>query len=211
MKGLLAKEWCVIYKTGAFMLIVILLFAVIGAYSSLFSMFVYVALMLGIIPVNYMALDESSGWHQYALTMPCARRTIVSAKYVIMLILAAAATAITAAGLFIGMRKQGVFSAEIYAVYLTVTLVMGVLLPSIAFPFNFKFGTAKGRLAMVIMCCSLAGFMGAWFNTYYDGNAAVHLERLSVSAAIPIVLLAVALLCALSWRISVRVYENKDL
>lgn len=211
MKGLLAKEWCVIFKTGASTFILILIIAAFGILGDMYAMFAYVALFLGIIPVNYMALDETSRWQQYALTMPYTRRMIVSAKYITMLMLAAAATAVTAVGLFIGMRKDGVFSSEMYLIYLTAAFVIGILLPSVAFPFNFKFGTAKGRLIMVIACCSLAGFMGVWFNTYYDSSAAAHLTELSVFTAIPIVLLAAAVICAVSWLISLQIYEKRDL
>lgn len=211
MRGLLAKEWCVIAKTGASTLYLILVIAAFGILGDMYAMFAYVALFLGVVPVNYMAFDETSRWQQYALAMPYTRRMIVSAKYITMLMLAAAATVITAVGLFIGMRKNGVFSTEIYMIYLTVTLVIGILLPSVAFPFNFKFGTAKGRLIMVIACCSLAGFMGVWFNTYYDSSAAAQFRELSVFTVIPSVLLAAAIICALSWFISVQVYEKKDL
>lgn len=211
MRGLLSKEWCVIRKNSASTFVMLLLFTLIGIYSGAYSMFAYVAVFLAIIPANYMAFDETSRWQQFALAMPYSRRTIVSAKYIIMLLFAAAATVITAVGLFIGMKKEGVFSAEIYTIYLTVTLAISLLLPSVAFPFNFKFGTAKGRFIMVIMCCFLAGFLGVWFNTYFDSSAAVHLPELSESAVIPIVLLAAVMICALSWLISVKIYEKRDL
>lgn len=214
MRGLLAKEWCVIRKNSAAIFLIILLFAVIGVFSRTVFMFAYIAVFLGVIPVNYMALDEACRWQQYALAMPYRRSTIVAAKYLMMLMLAAAATLITAAGLFIHMLLYNGPDAELYASYLTGTFAAGILLPSIAFPFSFRFGTAKGRGIMLAAVCALTSVLSMVFIDYAESvtfNAAFRGGESHAYPLIPAILSAAAAICAASWLISVKVYENKDL
>lgn len=214
MRGLLAKEWCVIRKNSVSTFLIILLFSVAGVFSRTVFMFAYIAVFLSVIPVNYMAFDETCRWQQFALAMPYTRRAVVSAKYLIMLMLAAAATVITAVGLFIHLLLYDRADAELYAAYLTATLAAGILLPSIAFPFNFKFGTAKGRLIMLIGICMSASFLSMLFIDYAESVTFNALFRGGESHAyplIPVILSAAAAICAVSWLISVKIYENKDL
>lgn len=214
MKGLLAKEWCVILKTSVSTFILLLLFAVMGVFNRTTYMFAYIAVFLGVIPVNYIAFDESSRWQQYALALPYKRSTIVSAKYIVMLMLEAAAAAVTAVGLFFNMQRAGTFTIEHFTLYLTTTFAAGILLPSVAFPFNFKFGTAKGRLIKVIAACLLASFLSMWLLGHTENiplNTTPLVGELHTYAAIPIILLATAVICVISWFISVQVYEHKDL
>lgn len=214
MKGLLTKEWCMIMKNSFPTFIIIALFFVAGAFTRTSFMLVYVAIFLGMIPVNYMTFDETSRWQQYSLSLPYKRSSIVSAKYVIMLILALFSTTVMAVGLFINMIRNGGFDLKAYALELTIPPVIGILTPSLIFPLNFKFGTGKGRIVMLIVVCFLAGALGSFItidNGNFQGILLKEFAGLSIFQIIPMIFCGLASVCFLSWIASVKIFEKKDL
>lgn len=214
MKGLLTKEWCVIMKNSVPTFIIVALFFAIGALGKMSFMLVYVAMLLGMIPVNYMTFDETSRWQQYSLSLPYKRSSIVSAKYVVMLIFALISTAVMAVGLIINMMRNGGFDLKAYALELTIPPAIGILIPSLTFPLNFKFGTGKGRLVMLIVVCFLAGGLGSFISIDHGNFQGILLKKfagLSAFQFIPMILGGLAVVCFLSWLVSVRIFEKKDL
>lgn len=87
MKGLLLKEWYTIRLSFLIALVISVLFIGISLKMELGFGICYLAPLFGILPLTAMAQDESSRWQQYACTMPQSRRMIVTAKYLVTLIL----------------------------------------------------------------------------------------------------------------------------
>ena len=94
MKGLIIKD---LYQVGRYcrtMLMVIALFLGVSFFSRENEFFTYYpCLLCGMIPVTLLSYDERSGWSRSALSMPVTRSQLVSGKYLIGLIMVAAATA----------------------------------------------------------------------------------------------------------------------
>ena len=146
MKGLLRKELYTVWAYYKVFVVVVIAFICIGPCNrgSLFLMY-YPMLFVGMIPMSLLAYDENSKWLAYSAALPCTRRQIVSAKYLLLLILVAAVTLLT-------VIAQSAYAAlHIDAVRLSPSLLctilaLGLLAPSLVLPIEFKFGVEKGRL-----------------------------------------------------------------
>ena len=204
MKGLLCKEFCLIRCSGYFLLIpVIVLTAVITGKTILLT---YVGILFALLPVTLMTADETSRWEQYSLGMPYSRSTVVSAKYltVLLLSLLAAAVLLAAAGL-ISLRGCAPFSET--APVCAASLFLGLLIPAVMYPLNFKLGTTRARAAVLVggACLSCFGAAAAAAR----GKLPVLTEKLNSLTPV-LIAAAVLLLFAASWMLSVLFYRRRE-
>lgn len=215
MKGLLTKEWYVIWKNGKFNLLLALVFMFIGIMSENSFWMMYGALFVSILPMNFMSLDEISKWEQYSLSMPYKRSTIVSAKYIISLMFSLGASAIAAIALCIRMMRTGGIESGMLAAIILPTVLVGLMLPTLVFPLNFKFGTSKGRMLMVIMACMIAGILSNSITAIVEGDELAWLgglfRRVDIYGIVAIAIAVIAVLFALSWLSSIKIFEKKDM
>lgn len=214
MKGLLTKEWYVIWKNGKSNFLIALLFTIAGVVSESSFWMMYGALFLTLLPMNFMSLDEISKWEQYSLSMPYKRSTIVSAKYIISLMFSLGASAFAAIALCIRMMRTGGFESGMLAAIILPTVPLGIMLPTLVFPLNFKFGTSKGGRLMVILACLIAGILSSSIVKVLDGDELSWLgglfKRVDIYGIVA-TFAVIAVLFALSWLISINVFKKRDL
>ncbi len=211
MKGLLLKDWYqvrasmkTLYLTVAVVL-VIWVFSKSDAYVFPVS---YAAIFLGILPVNLLTYDQSSGWVEYGRTLPVSKKTLVAEKYIIGLFCAAAAVVI--GGLFVAMipLRTGTAPGKDVLSLLAGSVCAILLINGISLPLLYRFGAEKARMIYVLTFAGLGALLG--------GSGAV-LDEVQKNGAegwllqppvwLPVLLLAAALaLYAVSWRVSVAWY-----
>ena len=202
MKGLLKKEFIMIWKNFRYYMVMCLFFLGFGIWSdNNFFMLFYPAMLGGMMPMSLLSFDEKSGWDLYSLCFPLSRAQLVSCKYLISLICSGAVCAVYALAWAIKVWVTGVGMTTL-AIYLYTLLTVALLPPALLLPCIFKFGSQKG----------------AWF--YYIFLAAVFAAVIAVLNVFPytdftvfpvfVLPLAAALLFALSWPLSARIYAKKD-
>lgn len=226
MKGLLTKEILVIWKNSSYMLmfLMVMLFSLMGIISNGTFFLVYAAILLGSIPVGYMAYDETSRWQQFSLALPYKRSQIVSAKYIITMIMAGISTLIMAAGIISGMLRDGEFNIQVFVLALSSAPAVGLILPALFIPLNFKFGVTKAtaiRLILIgIVVACATSVMIILTSGREDGDSTV-IDFITtavnkLTAVSPIILAFMvlgitAVIFALSWKISINIFRKKDM
>ncbi len=207
MKGLLLKDWFVIWKQCKYLLIVPIVFMLVSAFGNDTGFFAaFGSLLLAMLPMTVMGLDERSKWQNYALTMPFSRQDLVISKYVLALIGLLSGVALNFILLLIG-KTAGIVSVNAF-LNTEVCLVLGGLYISFSFPILFKFGTEKGRLWLLVSVAVIAGGGGALFS--YLESSGFQLSDIQIPA-LPVLfpLLIVILLLVSAW-ISVRLFDKKE-
>ena len=149
MKGLLRKDFYMVFRYCRTMLLVIVVFLAVSFVSKANDFFTYYpCLLCGMIPVTLLSYDERSGWNRYALSMPCTRAQLVGGKYLIGSAMVAGATVISAAAAVIRSRVLGLaMGQEELLQTVEILLSVGLLAPALCLPWMFKLGVEKGRLA----------------------------------------------------------------
>ena len=208
MKGILLKDWYMTKKYCRAYLLIAVVFVAVSFFSDgdMFFTF-YPCLLCGMIPVNLLAYDERSRWIQYSETLPYSRAQIVSSKYLIGLMAQMAMLLVTGIVQGIRMSIGGTLRLDEFSMLMLLMLIISTLSPSICLPFVFKLGVEKGRIAyylMVGMVC--AGSVIA--SSVFRGGLETEIRP---NAVLAIVAAAGIALYALSWYLSVKFYQAREI
>ena len=122
-------------------------------YTMMFDMDMSIILpfMIVLICISTFSYDDYNNWHSFAAALPKGKTNMVKSKYITTISLTIIATIISIICTFIisNFKTTINFSAALSSIsgYLFVILI----LVSILFPFLFKYGHEKGRIAMFIL------------------------------------------------------------
>lgn len=202
MRGLLIKDWCVLYKQMKIFLVMMLLFAAAGGHFLQGFALMY----CGLFPLTLLAFDEQSGWGRYAAMMPYTPRDLVLSKYLIGLFAVgitggvAVASALTRT-LFAGGSLSG-FSQRGWI--LCILLFAAVLMLNLYLPLVYKWGVEKGRFFYILLGMGAAGAVVSLLD---DENV---LAILNTKTILAIVALAAVLTLPWSLRLSEKAYRRRN-
>lgn len=209
MKGLLLKDFYMTVKyCRTYLLIGIVFIAVsfAGAESQNMFFVFYPCLLCGMIPVNLLAYDERSRWLEYSGTLPYTKAQLVSAKYLVGVIVQGVMLLAVGIAQAVRMNLAGSFRLGEYGMMMALIFAMATITSSISLPFMFRWGVEKGRIAyycMIGFVCA-AGYLGSVFFT----------ESRKVTAAGSLVPWAMILLgtaiYAASWLVSIALYQKRE-
>lgn len=210
MKALLLKELLMIRQRYITLIMFIIMFCGYGL-SGNFGVLPMASAFYGMFLFGHLNYDEQSKWQAYSIAMPYGRKTIVSSKYVAMLISALFSTALTDVTLAIAAAAgKAEISAELFVVYTVTSLVIGLVYPLFLLPIAFKFNAEHSRMVMILVSCVMGGLLGVCASSNFTTKALAKFSE--YSNILPLILLAVAVvLFALSWFASVKIYEKRDL
>ncbi|MBO5756875.1 MAG: ABC-2 transporter permease [Clostridia bacterium] len=207
MKGLLLKDFYMTIKYCRMTLVVSVLFLILAFFNdSLFILF-YPGMICGLIPTTLLAYDERSRWLQYSMTMPYTKTQIVSSKYLIGLIGQILMLLVIAAVLAVKMRMSGSFMLREYLITLMLIAILSLFSSSVSLPFIFKLGVEKGRITYYVMVGVVCGL---------GGGASVVLgkeipQHMALDSVLPVLLLIVVGIYALSWYLSVVFFQKREI
>ena len=209
MKGLLLKDFYMMAKyCRTYLLIGIVFIAVSFAGQDSQNMFFvfYPCLLCGMIPVNLLAYDERSRWLEYSGTLPYTKAQLVSAKYLLGMIVQGAMLLAVGIAQLVRMELAGSFRLGEYALMMASIFAMATITSSISLPFMFRWGVEKGRVAyycMIGFVCA-GGYLGSVFFT--QGS------RLTVSSGplLAVLLLLGAAAYAASWLASIAMFRKRE-
>ena len=200
MKGLLLKDYYMTVKYCRMLILMVLIFAAVSAVSNSIFLISYQFIIAGVLPVSLYAYDEKSGWCSYADAMPYSRAQQVSAKYISALVFICLVMLICT----VGKALTGDSFIEDFSL-LVMLCGTGLLSAAVLLPFVLKFGSEKGRwayYAVIIIACVIAAAV-------FDTGSAVALELTGTAAAC--ILAGCVLLFGLSWLLSIKIYEKREL
>lgn len=176
------------------------------------SMFTLIFAMLTLSTYSY---DDFAKWDSYALTMPIRREHMVQGKYLIMLLLSGVSFIVSNVVLLILnliMDNKDIITGMQITVIGTAIVI---LFYSIVIPFVTKLGVEKARLIILVIYAVpfFIGTMGfkALKARYPEPPAIlIHYGELFIDYVYFIVPLTVVVVLFISYRISIRIYKNKE-
>lgn len=207
MKGLLLKDFYLSWRyCRAFLVIVAVFLAVSFVGEDNVFFMIYPIMIASVIPMTLLSYDEHDKWTSYSGTLPYTRTQLVSTKYLVGLCFGTVAFLVSMAATTVRMILGGGFVLEQLAVVGTALLVLGCLGPALILPYVFKYGAEKGRIAFYITVGVFSGVAAVLAGMGFQIQTVAHgLWPLAVVAGVSI------LLYALSWRLSIRFYQKREL
>lgn len=208
MKGLLLKDWFVIWKQCRYLLFVPAVFLAVSALSDDSQFFAIFAFLLSAMyPMTVMGLDEQSKWERYALTMPFRRRDLVLSKYLLSF------CSLFLYGvlylLLVLLFKHDPEAMKVSVMLTSVGISIGILYSALAYPFLFKLGMEKGRIWYLILIVVVCG-NGAALAAMLGDEISLNLLLTWMDRLLLILPLAALSLFGLSAFLSIKLYESRE-
>ncbi len=205
MKGLIIKDLFMIVKNFKMYFLLDAFFIIVAFVSPDNVAFLAMPVLIsGVIPITLLANDERSNWTKYLGTLPYSKAQIVSAKYLIGLLLQGAMCAVLYAVLLIHGAYYGTLSPAASAELVLEMFAAALLCPTVCLPFCFAFGTEKGRIVYMVTIGAISA-AGIAFANSADISEGVEMPEIP-----PFVWAVILAVYALSWLLSVVVYNKKE-
>lgn len=158
MIGMIKKDLLMIknnYKT------ILIALAIFVFYSIMFEMDMsfflpFMGLMVCISTINN---DEYNNWYTYASTLPQGKSNVVKSKYLTTIGVTIFLTAVSVILSFIISNIKGTLKIDDYLVTIMEELLVIIFLLSVLFPVVFKYGSEKGRFALIIIGFGVFGIV----------------------------------------------------
>ena len=205
MIGLLKKDLYVADKSGRLLLILALVFSMVpslGAFGSTYAM-----MMAVMMPLNSIAYDERCKWDRYAAMLPYRTGQLVWSKYLLSYFYTLLGGGIIVLGAFLrGVTTGAADWKETAETSLMLAVVM-LFITALGLPMLYRFGSEKGRLAMIL--CMGVG-VGAAMGLMGIFGELPKLPELSLPVMIVVVVALAAGATWLSFRMSVHFYKKRQ-
>ncbi len=205
MIGLLRKD---LYMTASYcrsFLLILAVFLGVGLVNGENSFFVVYPMIIGMmLPVSIISYDERFKWHVACDALPVSRAQAVSAKYILTLLLVGLIFALTMLIQGIRLNRAGDL-AQLWELP-GMLLPVGLVGPAVLLPVIFRLGVEKGRIFYYV----LVGLVAASAVIFSSGQspeiptAQVQLPGLAL-------VLGSLVLFALSWGLSIVLYQRREL
>ncbi len=200
MKGLLLKDFYIIRSILAILAVV---FIVIGASLSYLAnpwvLTVLATVMLGMNVTSTINVDKSSGCLKTIITTPVSRKSYISSKYIMYLLL-------SSVGLVFGVVFGAIANliigggTEMMGLFVSISLTMALLSGSVILPFYIMLDESKSVIGTILAYPVSAGIF----------IALILLLGHTISTLVITVFVALCLF-VMSWYLSTRILAQKDI
>lgn len=208
MKGLITKDLFMIAKHFKLYFLLDVIFIIAAFFSPETVSFMMVPVLIsGIIPISLLAYDERSRWTEYSGVLPYSRTQIVSAKYLMGLLMQSVMCAVLYIMLLITGAYYGNFDPAGSAVTVMMLFVFTTFFPAVCLPFCFAFGTERGRISCMAVSGALIAASVALGSTDVSDDITTQDIAMTIPPFIWVVIIA---LYALSWLLSIAIYNKKE-
>ena len=210
MKGLFLKD---LYQALAYsknILGIAVIMMLIGGVSlkdgsSFFLL--YGGMLFGMLPMTLLSYDQTTGWNEYAGGLPVTKQQLVGVKYLIGLAVCGISVVMTALETLAMGVLPGVISLAGMLSLVVQVAVVSLISNMVMLPLVYRFGVERARAVyMVFIGAFTAGGM-VLANT--GVLAKFQMPTVKTGLLLVVMAVAVAVLYALSWRLSVLWYGRE--
>ncbi|NLL77087.1 MAG: ABC-2 transporter permease [Clostridiales bacterium] len=219
MKGLLLKDFYMIWKQAKIMLLLVIIYILIGVFNDSLFWTMFSVIFMSMLPITALALDERSGWNRYAGMLPYSSKDIVMSKYLfgligvgIVIVVYVILTVLTGIALHREIQPAAILEM-IIPLFSVSCIFMGTNLPIM-----FKTGVEKGRMWYTLSLIVIMGSSSAVISILNEESVKkeiigfLQIGRLTDAMLQNAVLLVVCGVLLLgSMNLAVKIYEKKDL
>lgn len=178
MKGLLIKDLRLTLGQRRFFVLFLFIAGMLNFNSDGSFVIGYMTFVCSVYALSTISYDENG--YPFLMTLPVLRKTYAREKYVFSLLFSSSAwvIAVVVALAFKICRKVDFLPADFFleaAVFIPIYIVLFAVM----FPFQFKFGGEKGRIAMMVACG--AGFFAVYLSMKGLQKVGIDVEKIIAS------------------------------
>lgn len=209
MSGLLLKDFYMIRKYFKSYLLLLVCFLALSVTNSENMFFIfYPCLLCGLLPMNLLSFDEKSRWNTYCGSLPYTKGQIVSAKFLVGIIMQAVVLVSSGITHAIRMIVKNQFVLSEYFGLMLMLFAVSAITSSVSMPFVFKYGAEKGRLfnyVVIGIVCAVSGALTGLI------KADVVMPDFSLSMVFAALCIMGIGVYTVSWLLSIRFYRKREI
>lgn len=213
MKGLLLKDFYMAskYCRAFFLIIIVFIGASVVQSNNIFFMLFYTVMLTSLLPMTLLSYDEREKWDKSCMMFPYSRAQIVSEKYFFGILATLSVIILDSIAMAVSMSVNGTFAPEKLLTTVSMLVIIGLTAPAFVLPFAFKFGTEKGRIVYYVMIIFVSAVVGI-AGVHLSGSVRSHLLTVIFSkSGICGFLIGALLVFLVSWRLSIRFYQKREI
>lgn len=218
MRGLLVKDFRLLRQRARFFVVLLIVALLVGTarHDSTFVVS-YLTLVMGIFAASSISYDEYDNCYCFLLTLPIDRRAYTREKYLFGILLGVSAWLVGIAihcGAVVYHGQQANLASNLLEALLYIPMFL--LLNSLIFPFQLKYGAERGRMALLVavgifVVALLAVNRMARAAGLPIGELASYLSGMGTQEVLLGSFLIAAAATGASYRISLGIMEKKEL
>lgn len=215
MTGLIWKDFLVLRKTLRAYVLVFFFYAVLSL-MGIFPVTGVCGCMMGmmmLLPLSTFTYDEQSKWDRCAMSLPFSRRTVVAARYLLILVIV-----LISAGfgflicLLLSIQEPAAFVENLCA--MMTALGAGLVLADVLFPLSYRLGPERARpYTIVIVLLIFFLIFGAYRLGFLNAFSMSWAEQLSpprVVGLFSLIPLTALVGLGVSYLVSCKIVEKKE-
>ena len=203
MKGLILKDMIMLWKYAKAILIIVAVFTLMPLTGNDNIFFVaYPGIITGMLPMTLLTYDEMERFCSWCDSLPVTRKQYVSAKYLVGLIIGGGTVLVAVVSQILRVVTTNGHWGDLWPLILFLC-GMSILAPAVMLPFAFRFGTQKGRLVYYIV---IGGSFAITSITAQNGGFSA-----SAEGSMIVFFAAAAVVYLLSWILSVKFYQKREM
>ncbi len=220
LKGLIVKDLQTIKSYKSTVIYMVIIFVVCAFFNKEVTSFlpIFMPLCFEMLGISSFSYDNLAKTDKYILTFPLTKKEIVKARYIYILIITLLGTLL---GFVLTVITQGIKTSNMFDKEFLCNIVATIIgslsailfLQAFQIPIMYKFGAEKGRIIQMIMIVALmigisliVTTLMKFFNISLD-NFIVMLKDYIIA----ILGVSVIILYTLSFAISCKIYEEKEI
>ena len=201
MKGLMKKEFLMLWRASRAFALICVVFSAMSAVSQDNIIFLFMPIMIsGLLPSTLLSYDERCKWQEFSGALPVSRAQLVSAKYLLGL---GCMTLILLVTLIVHLIVRR-FPPQTLLSMLGAIYGLSLFISAVSLPMMFKFGVEKGRLWYYATLVLVGGASGA------SAGVTTDLFRGGLPSFLWLIPVFGAVIYALSWLLSIRFYQKRE-
>lgn len=201
MKGLMKKDFLMLWRASRAFLLICVLFIAMSAISQDNIIFLFMPIMIsGLLPSTLLSYDERCKWQEFSGALPVSRAQLVSAKYLLGL---GCMTLILLVTLIVHLIVHR-FPPQTLLSMLGAIYGLSLFISAVSLPMMFKFGVEKGRLWYYATLVLVGGASGA------SAGVATDLFSEGLPSFLWLIPVLGVIIFALSWLLAIRFYQKRE-
>ena len=201
MKGLMKKEFLMLWRASRAFALICVVFIAMSAVSQDNIIFLFMPIMIsGLLPSTLLSYDERCKWQEFSGALPVSRAQLVSAKYLLGL---GCMTAILVLTLIVHLIVRR-YPTEMLLMMLGGVYGLSLFISAVSLPMMFRFGVEKGRLWYYATLVLVGGASGA------SAGVATDFFNEGLPSYIWIIFVFGVVIYALSWLLAIRFYQKRE-
>ena len=201
MKGLMKKEFLMLWRASRAFGLICVLFIAMSALSQDNIIFLFMPIMIsGLLPSTLLSYDERCKWQEFSGALPVSRAQLVSAKYLLGV---SCMTAILVLTLIVHLIVRR-YPLQMLLMMLSAVYGLALFISAVSLPMMFKFGVEKGRLWYYATLVLVGGASGA------SAGVATDFFNEGLPSYVWIIFVFGVVIYALSWLLAIRFYQKRE-